>query len=456
MSEPSPVRLGSTPTEPSTAYMAQLDEEREAALRTQSHPGSDHEGAPEELRSRLEEEVDATGPELVDLMIDLAEHPEVAFEEHRSAAAIVKTLEGHGIEAQLGVHGLDTALRAEIVGEGGDAPDAPTFAILAEYDALPGIGHGCGHNVIAVMGLGAFLALAALAKEDPSAVPGRVVLLGTPAEEGHTGKEHLAREGAFEGLDAAVMAHPYGYDLADQTWLGRRTLTVEFHGHTAHASAQPYMGRNALDAASLMYQGIGLMRQQTPPTDRIHAVIREGGERASVIPDHAKLDLYVRSQRPETLKDLSRRVEDVARGAALMAGVGVTISWDQHPPSLPVRTNEALTGRWVEAQRRRGRDPLPHGVVSPSLAASTDFGNVSYRLPGIHPVIRIAPPEVALHTREFAQAAVSEQARAAAADGAYGLAATVLDVLHDRALAAAVRDEFEAAGGAIDVPAYFD
>ena len=456
MSEPSRVPLGATPTEPSTAYLHQLDEEREAALRTQSHPGSDHVGAPAALRTRLEEQVDELGPELVEVMIDLAEHPEVAFEEHRSAAAIAAVLAGHGVEAQLGVHGLDTALRAEIVGEGGDVPDAPTFAILAEYDALPGIGHGCGHNVIAVIGLGAFLALAALAKEDPSAVPGRVVLLGTPAEEGHTGKEHLAREGAFEGLDAAVMAHPYGYDLADQTWLGRRTLTVEFHGHTAHASAQPYMGRNALDAASLMYQGIGLMRQQTPPTDRIHAVIREGGERASVIPDHAKLDLYVRSQRPETLKDLSRRVEDVARGAALMAGVGVTISWDQHPPSLPVRTNEALTGRWVEAQRRRGRDPLPHGVVSPSLAASTDFGNVSYRLPGIHPVIRIAPPEVALHTREFAQAAVSEQARSAAADGAYGLAATVLDVLHDRALAAAVRDGFEAAGGAIDVPAYFD
>ena len=318
------------------------------------------------------------------------------------------------------------------------------------------MGHGCGHNVIAVMGLGAFLALAAIAEEDPSAVPGRIVFLGTPAEEGHTGKEYMAREGAFEGLDAAVMAHPYGYDLADQTWLGRRTLTVEYHGHTAHASAQPFMGRNALDAATLMYQGLGLLRQQTPPTDRIHAVIREGGERASVIPDHARLDLYVRSQRPETLKVLSERVEDVARGAALMAGVGLTVRWDEHPPSLPVRTNETLTGRWVQAQRRRGRDPLPHGVVSPSLAASTDFGNVSYRVPGIHPVIRIAPPEVALHTREFAAWAVSEQARDAAADGAYGLAATVLDTLHDPALAASVASEFEAAGGAIDVPAYFD
>lgn len=450
--DPSGVR----PTEVSAAYLEQLDEERETAKRASTHPGSAFDGAPAALHDSLEQHVAADAASMIDLMLDLAEHPEVAFEEHRSARAIAELLAARGIDARVGVHGLDTAIRAEIVGAGGDGPDAATYAILSEYDALPGVGHGCGHNVIAVMGLGAFLALAELAAADPSAVPGRVVFLGTPAEEGHTGKEYLAREGAFEGLDAAVMAHPYGYDLADQTWLGRRTLTVEFHGRTAHASAQPYMGRNALDAASLMYQGIGLMRQQTPPTDRLHAVIREGGERASVIPDFARLDLYVRSQRPETLRDLSRRVEDVARGAALMAGVGVTIGWDEHPPSLPVRTNESLTGRWVEAQRRRGRDPLPHGVVSPSLAASTDFGNVSYRVPGIHPVIRIAPPEVALHTREFAAWAVSQEAKAAAADGAYGLAATVLDALHDPALAASVAEEFAQAGGAIDVPSFFD
>ncbi|PWH06290.1 amidohydrolase [Brachybacterium endophyticum] len=442
------------PAPASGAYLAELDAAREQALRTLApHPGSDFSGAGDVLHGRLEDAVAADAGAIVDLMLDLAAHPETAFAEHRSAAAIGTLLEDHALEAEVGVFGLDTAVRAEIRGEG----DGPTLAILAEYDALPGVGHGCGHNVIAAMGVGAFLALARLAAEDPSAVPGRVVLLGTPAEEGHTGKEYMAREGAFEGLDAAVMAHPYaGYDLADQAWLGRRTLTVEFTGHTAHASAQPFMGRNALDAASLMYQGIGLMRQQTPPSDRIHAVVREGGERASVIPDRSRLDLYVRSLAPATLRDLSRRVEDVARGAALMTGCGVDIRWDEHPPSLPVRTNEALTGRWVESQRRRGRDPLPRGVVSETLAASTDFGNVSFRIPGMHPVIHVSDPGVALHTREFAKAATSDLARSAAADGAYGLAATVLDVLHDPELATAVRREFEDAGGAIDVPHYFD
>ena len=468
MSSESMAQSGAYPSPVSDAYLRQLDAEREHAMRTSTYPDSEFGGAAAELHDRLERLVEAGAAEMTTLMLDLAEHPEVAFEEHRSARAIVDTLAAHGIEAQLGVYGLETAIRAEIGGAGSiadgaaDGPGevtgsaAPTLAILSEYDALPEIGHGCGHNVIAVMGLGAFLALAQLAKDEPSAVPGKVVFLGTPAEEGHTGKEYMAREGAFEGLDAVVMAHPYGYDLADQIWLGRRTLTVEFHGATAHASAQPFMGRNALDAASLMYQGIGLMRQQTPPSDRIHAVIREGGERASVVPDYAKLDMYVRSQAPDTLKDLSRRVEDVARGAAMMAGCGVSIHWDSHPPSLPLRTNEAMTGRWVAAQRRRGRDPLPLGVVSTTLAASTDFGNVSFRVPGIHPVIRISPPHVALHTREFASAAVSDLARSAAADGAYGLAATVLDVQHDPQLATAVAEEFTAAGGAIDVPSYFD
>lgn len=463
---------GSDPVPPSTDYVDQLEAQTKALMATQSHPGSDFAGAPAALREALEAEVEAIHDELVELMVDLYEHPEVAFEEVRSSRAIVEVLNKHGIEAELGAHGVETAIRAEIRGGARDSSggadssavgasvDADseelTLAVLSEYDALPVVGHGCGHNVIAVMGLGAFLALAALAKKDPSAVPGRVVYLGTPAEEGHSGKEVMAAGGAWEGIDAAVMAHPYGHDVADTAWLGRRTLTIEYHGRTAHASAQPFMGRNALDAASLMYQGIGLLRQQIPPTDRVHAVIREGGDRASVIPDLARLDLYVRSLAPETLRDLSRRVEDVARGAALMTGCGVTVTWDKQPPSLPVRTNGTLTGRWVEAQRRRGRDPLPRGVVSETLAASTDFGNVSYRLPGIHPMIRIADPDTALHTREFAKAATSDLARSAAADGAYGLAASLLDMLHDAELTRAVKDEFEEAGGAIDVPSFFD
>ena len=365
-------------------------------------------------------------------------------------------LERSGFEVAVGVHGLDTAVRAELVSAGFDPARHRTVAVLAEYDALPEIGHACGHNVIAASAVGAAVALRRLLAEDPSAFEGRVVLLGTPAEEGHTGKEHLARAGAFDGLDAAVMVHPYAEDVAEQVWLGRRVASATYTGVSAHASAQPFLGRNALDAASLAYQGLGVLRQQVPPVDRLHAVISEGGTRPSVIPSSARLDLYVRSLHPETLLDLSRRVEDVLRGAAMMAGVAVDVVWDEHPPSLPVRTNAALTARWALAQQARGRTPYPAGVISETLAASTDFGNVSYRLPGIHPLVKIAEPQVALHTPEFAEAAASPDAESGAVDAAYGLACTVLDLLVDDDLAAAVTAEFEAAGGAVDVAHYFD
>src|SRR5690606_19435616 len=393
---------------------------------------------------------DRLEPDLVEIVRRLHADPEPAFEEHRSAATLVEVLARHGVTAKLGAHGVPTAFRAE-AGTGG-----PTIAICAEYDALPGIGHACGHNVIAASGVGAFLAAReALASADAPA--GRVVLLGTPAEEGHTGKEVLARNGALEGIDAAIMVHPYGLDVADQVWLGRRLLTWTFTGRPAHASAQPYMGRNALDAATLAYQGIGLLRQQMPPVDRVHATIAEGGTRPSIITERAVVHLYARSKYPDTLRDLSRRLDDVARGAALMTGTDVEITWDDGAhPSLPVRTNRALTDRWVAAQRRRGRDPLPAGVLSETLAASTDFGNFSFRVPGIHPLVQVSEPDVALHTAEFAAAAATPAAVSAAVDSAAGLAATALDYLCDEDLRGAVHEEFAREGGPVDVVHYFD
>ena len=444
-------------TDPSPAYLLQLDAETRLRMATAHTAPSPFSGAAPELAAAVEARVDALAEDLNGVVHTLHQDPETAYEEHRSAAYLAALLQRHGIDAQLGAHGLPTAIRAEIGAAASPAdPGAPTIAILSEYDALPEVGHACGHNVIAATGVGAFIALAQTLRETPEAFPGRVVFLGTPAEEGHSGKEVMARNGAFDGVDAAIMVHPYPMDLAEQVWLGRRLLTVTFSGVSAHASAQPFMGRNALDAASLAYTAIGLLRQQLPPADRVHAIITEGGQRPSVIPEKAVLKLYARSKYPETLKDLSGRLEDIARGAALMTGTGVDIDWDEHPPSLPVRTNTSLTGRWVAAQERRGRNPLPAGVVSETIAASTDFGNVSYRIPGIHPLIGIAPADVALHTREFAEAAGSKAAESGAVDGAAGLALTALDYLCDPELRKAVDLEFAAAGGAVDVPAYFD
>ena len=436
------------PTRPDTAYLTSIDERTRRLLADAVPDPSPFTGAPSDLTDTVEQGVDAVADRLRHVVRHLHAHPETAFQEHASAMLLHQEITRHGIDARLGQYGVETSVRAEA----GRAEGGPTVAILAEYDALPGIGHACGHNVIAAAGLGAFLALASVQDR----LPGRVVFLGTPAEEGHSGKEVMARHGAFDAVDAAIMVHPYGYDLADQVWLGRRLLTLTFTGVEAHASAQPFMGRNALDAANLAYQGIGLLRQQLPPSDRVHANITTGGESPNIIPGTAVMKLYARSQQPATLRDLSARLEDVARGAALMTGTSVDVRWDEHPPSLPIRTNSALTGRWVAAQQRRGRSPLPLGVVSETLAASTDFGNVSYRVPGIHPLIRIAEPATALHTRGFAEAAGSEAAEQGALDGAVGLALTALDYLLDASLRDAVHEEFETQGGAIDVPAYFD
>ena len=458
---------------PSTAYLDHTRKLLDArAARARERAGAADAGgasgggseAPFPSWQRIAADAEELRGELRDLALDLHDHPEEAFEEHHAAAALAQLLRAHGHRVETGVGGLPTALRAvaqtpgggtsEIEGDGGDARDGgPTVAILAEYDALPGLGHGCGHNIIAAAGVGAFLA-AARELERGVTGPGRIVLLGTPAEEGHTGKEHMIRGGAFDGIDAAVMVHPFGYDLAEHAWVGRRTMTATFRGISAHASSQPFMGRNALDAATLAYQGFGLLRQQMPPSDRLHAVIDSGGRRPSVIPDEARLSVYVRSLIPAALRDLSARVDDVLLGAARMAGVDVELDWDIHPPGLPVRNNHVLARRWARTQVLPGRTALPGGILPDSLAASTDFGNVSHLMPGIHPMIKIGPDDAALHTARFAECARSKAGVDAAVDAAAGLAQVAVDMLDEPELLAAARAAFEAAGGRLAVADY--
>ena len=411
-------------------------------------------GAPAELREALTGIVERLAPELLALSHDLHAHPEVGFQEHHAMAAVAELLRAHGIELEVGVFGMETALRASI------GPAAPatvpsahpgTIAILAEYDALPGIGHACGHNVMCANSVGAFLALVELARRDPAALPGRVVLQTTPAEEPDTAKEILSRRGMLDGVDAAIQTHSYAYDLVDQTWLGVRRIRAVFTGVPAHAASQPFMGRNALDAATVVLMGIGLLRQQILPMDRLHAVVVDGGRVPNVVPERSELNIFVRSKYPETLKDLVGRVEDVLRGAALMTGTGLEIITPPYTNEMPVRSNGPLGRSWVRSQRERGRDPLPAGVVSETIAAGTDFGNVSQRLPGIHPLIKVTDRTgVALHTREMERAAGGATGDAAAVDGAYGLAAVALDWLHDGGFRRAVRTDFEA-GGTVDV-----
>ncbi|QGU01561.1 p-aminobenzoyl-glutamate hydrolase subunit B [Corynebacterium kalinowskii] len=434
---------------PSTAYLDHISNQvaSDIAAVPSIPTHADDYSDQERLWSIVAQQAEDVHDELVDLSLDLHAHPEVAFEEHRSAAEIAKLLERHDFGVQRGIGGVETALYTEAMSENFDPEQHPTIAVLSEYDALPGIGHACGHNVIAACGIGGFLA-AAVALEE-SGLPGRVAFIGTPAEEGHSGKEYLIRAGVFDSVDAAIMIHPFSYDIGSHVWVGRRNLSVTFHGVSAHASSEPFMGRNALDAATLAYQGLGLLRQQMPHSDRLHAIISEGGERASIIPDTATMSIYVRSLHTDTMLDLSQRVDDIIDGAALMAGVKVTKNWDVHPATLPVRNNETLVRRWQRTQARRGRTPLPSGVIPDTLAASTDFGNVSQVVPGMHPMVKIAPVGVALHTPGMEQAAASEAAATAILDSSIGLGQVAIDALAEPELLEEARQEFKARGAVV-------
>lgn len=409
------------------------------------------------IRRDLAESVATRADSLTAILKAIHAHPETAYEEYFASRTLVDAVrEAYpNLSIEYPAFGMDTAFKVELTSADYDPTKHRTIAILSEYDALPGIGHGCGHNVIAVSGLGAFLALADALATGPEAFSGRVLYYGTPAEESDAGKELMARAGAFEQVDAAIMVHPYFMDVADQAWLGRRECRVTYQGVSAHASSHPFMGRNALDAANLAYQGLGLLRQQIPGSDRIHAIIDHGGDAPNLIPAAASLHINIRSKHAPTLRALSRRVEEVLRGAALMAGVSAEVTWDSSPMTMPVRTNRPLLKRWVSAQRSVGRHPYPPGTVSDTLAASTDFGNVSLRVPGIHPLIQIAPEGTGMHTVEFAHCADTPAAVDAALDAAFGLASVALDFLVDDELAEAVRADFEASGGAVDVEGYF-
>ena len=480
----------SQPTVPSRAFYDQLAVETEK--RRQANPTATaldpHCGASTQLREELKAHIEALAPQIVALSQDIHAHPEVGYQEFYAADAVAKLLQAHGIEVERASFGMETSLRAQIGGEAassstaaagapdaGDNPDAPapaagavvaadgdrsekqpTIAILCEYDALPGVGHGCGHNVMCANSVGAFLALAELEKSHPGALGGQVILQTTPAEECDTAKEILAQRGMLEGVDAAIQTHSYAYDLVDQAWLGVRRMRVVFHGVSAHAASAPFMGRNALDAVTVAQVGMGLLRQHMLPSDRMHAVVTDGGLVPNVVPERAEMSVIVRSLDSATLRDLVARVEDVFRGAALATGCGMEILTGETTNEMPVRANGPLSQAWVRAQNAAGRTVLPRGVITEVIAAGTDFGNVSQRVPGIHPLIKIAPEGTALHTHEFATAAGSPQGDRAAVDGAWGLASVALDYLSDPQLRQAVRADFEASGGVVDVASFWD
>ena len=384
-----------------------------------------------ELKRKVVATIDGLRGQLEELALRIHGHPETKFEEERAAEWLSEAAREAGFRVEKPLGGLPTAFRASFRGGEG-----PRVAFLAEYDALPGLGHACGHNLIGVASLGAALGIALGLRE----FPGTVELIGTPGEEGGGGKVILAQAGVFDGLAAVMLFHPSSRTILWKYALARRKLFIEFTGKAAHASGSPDKGINALDAVIQTFNAINALRQHLPDDVRIHGIITDGGAAPNIVPDHAAALFYVRALEDEYCDQVLERVMDCARGAALATGAQVNLELQGSYKSL--RTNLPLAQAFKENLESLGWE---FDQVDPKeRLGSTDMGDVSHVAPAIHPYLSIGPAELAGHSIEFREAAASERGLAAMLAAAKALAMTALDVLYRPELRDAILRDFEA------------
>ena len=391
--------------------------------------------------------VEALRHELVDISLDIHSHPELNYQEHHAAAVLSDALERHGFAVERGVGGVETAFRGTLQGGAGDGP---TVAILAEYDALPEVGHGCGHNLIAISALGGGLgAMAAM-----GSLPGRLVVIGTPAEEGGGGKIRLLDAGGFQGVDAALSSHPGSNRTVipteipmGESWsLAMVGYRYVYHGKAAHASVMPEAGINALNGVIHLFTGIDALRQHLRGDVRIHGIITDGGTAPNVVPEFAAANFMLRCRDREYLKEgVGEKGRQVAEGAAQITGarLEVTSFYPLYENVIPnaalakaARTNAETVGVHVDEPT-----PGPGGG-----GASTDFGNVSQVIPSFAMRFAISKEPVAGHSKAMCDAAATELAQSNAIGVAKVLALTACDLFADPGLLEAARTEFTARG----------
>ena len=340
-------------------------------------------------------------------------NPETAYNEHFAAAAAVKFLEERSFAVTKGCYGIETAFRCEF-----DNGAGPVFAIAAEYDALPEIGHGCGHNLICAAGVAAFLGAVETMKAKN--IPGKMILLGTPAEEGGGGKVFMAERGCLDGVDGVIMVHPSAKTTPDMGSNANLGLEVIFHGRCAHAAAYPEKGINALDAVNLLFTGVNTYRQYIPEHARMHGVILEGGTVPNVIPDRARCRFYLRSADEAWTPVIEKRFRDIVKGAELMTGATAEIA-PFRPAYKSRKPNCTMNHAYIEYMSAQGAKTF---IPEKPGRGSSDFGNFSQLAPGIHAYFAVADDsEPVGHTQEFADAAGKDAGfesamRAAAAQGA--------------------------------------
>jgi amidohydrolase len=377
-------------------------------------------------KKRISERVDARAHALDQLALEIHARPELAFEERFASSSLADYLESEKVAVQRPAGGLETAFVAE-TGSGG-----PVVAILGEYDALPGIGHGCGHNLMGTAAVGAFLAL----RDTLGGVRGRVRVIGCPAEERGNGKVQLMKGGSFEGVDAALMYHPGDRDEIDPLMLAMVNLDVELLGRAAHAAAEPHDGVNALDGLVLGWNAMSALRLLVRSDSRIHGIITDGGKAANIIPDRAAARLMVRSPDNTYLGDLRRRVLACFEGAAVATGAELRPMWSEVCDM--VNTNRPLADAFAENARSLGR--TMHARRTSDTHGSTDMGNVTTAIPGIHPFLSITEGPVPGHSIAFTEAARTPRALETMHFAAKALAMTALDVLTEPGLLKSVKE----------------
>jgi len=393
-------------------------------------------GSDEARHAAVSRAIDDEAASLQELSLAIHGKPELNFEEYHAHDLLSDYLERHGFRVERHAYEMATAFEA-VAGSG-----APTIAVMCEYDALPGIGHACGHNLIAMTGVAVGLALKSVLSEGT----GRVIVLGSPAEEGGGGKIYMVERGAFEDIDAALMLHPAPYD---GIWLQAnaiQSLTVTYHGKNAHAAGAPWEGVNALDALIAAFTNVSLARQQLRPTDRVHGVITDGGLKPNIIPDRASAEFYVRAFDMDQLEEVKEKILPCFEAAAVSSRCTFELELTGRPYA-DVLVNDVMAERYAGHLAALGVVAPAKGELSGG-GFSTDMGNVSYAVPSIHPMFGIPVTAGAgNHTPGFTACAATQEAHLAALRAAKALSQTALDLYENGDLLTAARDEFDSRTG---------
>lgn len=370
--------------------------------------------------------------ELTRLSLEIHAHPELAWNEHHAVEHLTGLLHRSGFDIEQPFCELETSFRGRYTfGSGG-----PTVTLLAEYDALPGLGHACSHNIIGVAAVGA--AILVKHAQEGRLRAGRIQVIGCPAEEGGGGKIMLLERGAFRDTDAAMMIHGGARTMVVRDSLALGALTFKFHGQASHAASNPHLGINALDACIGTFNAINAMRQHFPDETRVHGVITHGGDAPNIVPQYAEASFLVRHKNLETMREIKTKVRRCAEHAA--AAVGATVEIVETREYTPRNNNLMLATRFGDHLTSLGetlQSPPQVGGVG-----SSDFNNVSHVVPAIHPYLKIAPEGTSAHTREFAEASASPAGMRALWLGAQALALTASDLLTQPDFLTAVKDEF--------------